>query len=237
MSLEDSKLLIEDSEKLLSEIKIIHDRDISSGKDTPLLRIRIKQFLENINSALDYAAFHIFKEYCAKKIQENEPGKFSFRESRVYFPCLDDREKFENYINDRFKYLKDENEELINILAKFQPFPTRSKWLKNLKLLVNNNKHRELTQQKRQHSTQINRLTASNNSSISNLTIISEDGTLPFVFLNNDGSHAEIISFDGEIKNEFIFPELQSPVLPVLVRMIKSAPTVVEDIERYIDGK
>lgn len=236
MSLEDSLLLIEDSKRILEEITNIHNRDIVSGHDSPLLRIRIKQYLENINSALDYAAFYIFKKYCAEHIMKEEPDKYSFRESRVYFPCLDDRKKFDNYINDRFKYLREEHEELVNILARFQPFPARSKWLKNLKLLVNDNKHRELMQQKKQHRTEINKLTASNNSSISNLTIISENGILPFVFVNEDGSKAKVTSFDGQVKYEFIFPELKEPVLLVLERIMKSAPTVIENIQSYSEG-
>jgi hypothetical protein len=65
---------------------MLYARDIKIGQDSPLLRIRIKQYLENVNSALDYAAFTISTKFCAPGIVENEPDKLEFREGRVYFP-------------------------------------------------------------------------------------------------------------------------------------------------------
>jgi hypothetical protein len=64
---------------------------------------------------------------------------------------LTERKKFDNYINDRFKYINKIVNGPIEIFAKYQPFPTRSKWLKHLKDLVNGSKHRALIKSVRQH--------------------------------------------------------------------------------------
>jgi hypothetical protein len=180
---------------------------------------------------LDYAAFFVFTEYCGPRIKVEEPEKLTFRESRVYFPCLKEQEKFDNYINDRFKHLAEEENKIVEVFKKYQPFPTKTKWLSYLKDLVNSNKHRTLLKQVRQHTTRINNLTASNGASITGLTVISENDSFPFEFVNEDGSKANITNFDGEHKIEFIFPNINQPVLPTLKRIIRSAPTVIKDIE------
>lgn len=236
MALEDSKILIEDSKNLLKEIESLYSRDLLNGEDSPLLRVRIKQFLENINSALDYAAFSVFTEFCAERLKKEQPNKFAFKERNVYFPCKLKKGGdggFLNYITDRFPYLEQENPIIIETFEKFQPFPAKSKWLSYLKDLVNSNKHRTLLKQVQQQTTSINRLTASNGSSIVGGTII---GDFPFKFVNEDGSEATITSFDGDIKIEFMFSNINQPVIPTLRRIIRSAPTVINDIEKCLKG-
>ncbi|MEH7605246.1 hypothetical protein, partial [Priestia megaterium] len=237
MTLEDSRILFDDSKALLQEIELIYDRDIKAGESSPLLRVRIKQFLDNINSCLDYIAFEVFTTLCAENVKETEGiKKLVFREGRVYFPCLDEPSKFDNYIKDRFPTLEATNRELISIFKKYQPFPTRPKWLKNLKVLVNSNKHRNLSKQQSQHSAMINSLTAANGASISNLRIITDDGVLPFRFVDENGNDSPITSFDGSITIEFIFSEINQPLLPTLKRMLRSIPSLINEVETQLKG-
>lgn len=237
MILEDSKILINDSRELLQEIESLYLQDISIGYDSPMLRVRIKQFLENINSALDYAAFSVFTEYCAERVKQEKPHKFVNIEKNVYFPCKQKKEGqygFDKYIDERFPFLKEEKPEVVEIFSKYQPFPTKSKWLFYLKELVNENKHRFLLRQNIQHTNVINHLTASNGTVIDSIAIITPDGSLPFRFLNEDGSEGTITSYDGEKIVELIFPKINTPVLPTIKRIIRSAPTIISDLEKLV---
>lgn len=235
MILSDSKILINDSKNLLEEIEYLYLHDINFGQDSPLLRVRIKQFLENINSALDYAAFSVFTEYCAVRVKKERPTKFNNIERNVYFPCKvkkDGNGSFNKYIDERFPFLVEEKPEIVDIFAMYQPFPSKSKWLLYLKELVNSNKHRTLLKQKSQHTTSINRLTTSNGSSISGITVVNSEDSLPFHFVNGDGSEEEMTNFNVEIKVEFMFPNIDQPVLPTLNRIIRSAPSIIENLEK-----
>ncbi|MCT8138650.1 hypothetical protein H1D32_13400 [Anaerobacillus sp. CMMVII] len=240
MVLEDSKILIDQSKQLLHEIEHIYEQDIRIGVDSPLLRVKIKLYLENINSALDYTAYKIFLEYCANAIKEREPDKYSFREGRVYFPCLEEKSKFDNYINDRFKYLSAEKEEIIDILAKYQPFPLRSKWLKYLKELVNNNKHRYLSVHSCQTHTHFDNLIMPGGAQFRNLTIVTEGDSVPIAYgdqpidFQNPNTIPEGTVFKGSVEKDFYFKEIDQPVLKTLKRIYRSAPTVINDIEKLL---
>jgi hypothetical protein len=109
-----------------------------------------------------------------------------------------------------------------------------TKWLKNLKDLVNSNKHRTLLKSTRQQTTAIKHLTAKNGASIQNLTVISPDGSFPFKFEDDDGNDSPITSFEGNVKVEFLFSNINQPVLPTLRRIIRSAPTVTTDLKKFL---
>lgn len=232
MKLEDSKILIVDSENLLKEIEMLYVRDLRVGEDSPLLRVRIKQFVDNMNSALDYAAFAAFTEYCAPRIKVEKPEKLKQKERRVYFPCVKERSDFNKKISENFEYLREEKLEIVGIFEKYQPFPAKSKWLDYLKELVNSNKHRNLTKQTMQHTQKINRIVSSNGASIINGTIISEDGFFPFKFADENGNESPIISNDSEHIIEFMFSNIDQPVIPTLRRIIRSVPTIIRDLEK-----
>lgn len=232
MELEDSKILIVDSENLLKEIEMLYVRDLRVGEDSPLLRVRIKQFLDNMNSALDYAAFAAFTEYCAPRIKVEKPEKLKQKERRVYFPCVKERSDFNKKISENFEYLREEKLQIVGIFEKYQPFPAKSKWLDYLKELVNSNKHRNLTKQTMQHTQKINRIVASNGASIINGTIISENGFSPFKFADENGNESPIIINDSEHIIEFMFSNIDQPVIPTLRRIIRSVPTIIRDLEK-----
>ncbi|MCB5235518.1 hypothetical protein [Niallia circulans] len=234
MTLSDSKVLIEDAKNLLKEIELIYEIDLKNGFVSPILRVKIKQYLDNILASLEYATYEIFSRYCAKYIPSN---KLKWSESRVYFPSLDDKRKFDNYINDRFPKLLDEKPEIVDILAKYQPFPTHSKWLKHLKLLCNNNKHRYLSNQTYQTNTQIKNLRFPEGGGISGFTIISQGDKSPVAYndqpldLENPSNLPPGVNFNGSVVKDFYFTEINEPVLKTLKRIYRSTPTIILDLE------
>lgn len=234
MKLQDSQILINDAKNLLGEIEIIYNRDIKAGEDSPLLRVRIKQFLDNINSCLDYAAFYIFTKYCADRLKEENLKKFERLEKRIYFPCvlkLSEGDSFNEYMNKKFPYLEEENPDIIRIFEKYQPLPAQSKWLSHLKDLVNSNKHRRLSKQQPRQTMNINQLNFAGGGFISGLTLVGE-GTSPLIEFEGDA--AQPVYFDGSVDFEFIFKELDQPVLKVLKRIYRSAPSIINDLEKCL---
>ncbi|MED4267317.1 hypothetical protein [Priestia megaterium] len=232
MELEDSRILIDDAANLLEEIEILYARDIEIGEDSPLLRVRIKQFLENINSALEYAAFTAFTEFCADRVKNERANHFERIERNVYFPCKlqkDGDYGFNKYMNERYPYLDQEKPEVIDVFEKYQPFPTRSKWLSNLKDLVNSNKHRQLSKQSHRKSMHINHLLTASGGGIFGVTL-EGSGSQPLISFEGEGSQP--ISFDGSIEYFFTFDEIDQPVLKVLRRIYKSAPLIISDLEK-----
>lgn len=234
MKLQDSQILINDAKNLLDEIEIIYGRDIKTGEGSPLLRVRIKQFLDNINSCLDYAAFYIFTEYCADRLKEENPKKFDYLERNICFPCkskLSGDGGFNNFMSEKFPNLEEENHDIIRIFQKYQPLPTQSKWLSHLKDLVNRNKHRKLSKQQHRQTMNINQLNFAGGGFISGLTLVG-DGSSPLISFEGDA--AQPVHFDGSIDFEFIFTELDEPVLKVLKRIYKSAPSIISDLENCL---
>ncbi len=237
MALTDSKILIEDAKNLLKEIEFLYERDLKNGFVSSVLRVRIKQYLDNVLASLEYATYEIFSKYCAKHISSN---KLKGSESRVYFPSLDEKIKFDNYIDNRFPKLVEEKPEIVDILAKYQPFPTRPKWLKHLKLLCNNNKHRYLSNQVHQTHTHIDNLRFPGGGGISGITLVTQGDTSPVAYgdypldLENPNNLPQGVSYKGAVVKDFYFAEINEPVLKTLKRIYRSAPTIILDLDTIL---
>jgi hypothetical protein len=237
MTLSDSKILLEDAENLLKEIEIYYEKDLENGFVSPILRVRIKQYLDNVLASLEYATYEIFSKYCAKHIPAN---KLKRSEGRVYFPSLDEKSKFDNYINERFPKLLEEKAEIVDILAKYQPFPTRPKWLSHLKLLCNNNKHRYLSNQIHQTHTHIDNLLFPEGGGITGITFVAQGDTQPIAYndepldLENPNNLPAGVNYQGSVVKGFYFTEIDEPVLKTLKRIYRSAPSIISDLENCL---
>ncbi|WP_336863684.1 hypothetical protein [Peribacillus frigoritolerans] len=209
MLLPDSKILLHDAKRLLDEINHLYSDAIHAEEIPPILRVRVKQFLDNVNASLEFAAFEIFNTYCSEQVKQikRKPKDFERHENSIYFPVWDSKTAFDNYIDTKFVSLRNEQPDIVAILQKYQPFPTRPKWLRTLKDLVNTNKHRNLSKQSQRHVTHIKNLEIHN---------------------------GEIKNFEGSTEQYISFDDIDQPVLKTLKRIFASAPTVIEDLEKIL---
>ncbi len=99
------------------------------------LAVQIKNFSENLRSALDYSARGIYEKNCGP-LPRRSP----------YFPICDLRKKFDKKIRKDFPNLELSNAELVRYLAQVQPFSHRpqNQWLAKFRNYVNGMKHFEL---------------------------------------------------------------------------------------------
>lgn len=235
MSLENSKLLLTDSKELLSNIESIYQTSLTN-KDIPeILPLRIKQFIDNIRSSLDYAAFKIFTNYCSQNIPQDKLLKI---EPKVYFPTKDTIEKFNSNIDSIFIGLRTSRNDIVLLLENCQSFKTSS-WLSNLNILSNNNKHRDLTPQTRTETKEI-KVTSPVGSSVfwnPSAVTFGSGVLINGVPMNpktqmpayNSSNKVEIKTWVG-----FKFTDLDLLVLPTLNAIYNEALSVIEQLDKLI---
>ena len=76
---ESAKDLIEYSKETLEEIKLEYEKSLQQKNIEKKLLIKIKNFTENLRSALDYTAYELFYKYC-----KDYPLKR--KDTWIYFP-------------------------------------------------------------------------------------------------------------------------------------------------------
>lgn len=231
MILGDSHFLLHDATDLLKIIERYYDQSINDSEISIVLRLKIKHFLEDIKSALDYAAFHVFSTYCAKNVA---PADLKNIEKHIYFPVRDRKDKFDSYIKGYFKGLLNERKDIVNLFESCQPFPNQSQWLHYLSDFVNKNKHRNLSHQRRSISGHIEHLELPG-ITIRNLTVKNVGGILKIGdTVVNDGNHPAITKAKGTITVDYYFTDFDQPVLPTLQEILSEASKVISDLEKIL---
>lgn len=145
--------LISNSRDALIEVKGLYGKSLSAKElDTHLL-IDIKNVLENLRSALDFLAKEISDSFCTPPI-----GK---KRRDVYFPILSKTSSatdFEARMNGCFPGLQKSCPSLYSKLESYQFYASKgNEWLVQFKDLCNENKHEQLSPQKRkeEHETRL----------------------------------------------------------------------------------
>ncbi|OVE34800.1 hypothetical protein CCZ20_24425 [Priestia aryabhattai] len=232
MSLQEIKYLLTDANKTLDFIYESYTESLAQPEVSIALRLKIKHFLENIQSSLDYMGYYIFTEFCADKIT----SKFEDHVKHLYFPIRDNENKFNKYITSMYKDLSQTKPEIVHTFKSVQPF-NEVKWFANLNELVNKNKHRHLTKQRIESATHIHSMsmagiTIKNSYSIGNGTDILY-GDKPINFRTLDDT-SEIDHLDATVKVNFIFTDLNLPVLPTLKDIYLGASSIIKILEEQI---
>lgn len=118
----------------------LHDKEIN-----PDLKIKIKNYLENTRSVLDY---------CAHDIADS----LSINAEKIYFPIIEkDKNKtaFEGMVGRNLSGLQSKNFSVFNYLESIQPYQSNYSWLGDFVEVTNDNKHQNLTPQTRTESQRI----------------------------------------------------------------------------------
>lgn len=141
--LEHSHALMKDSEATLSTIEGLYKQSLSSKDIGTQLPIRIKNFLDNLRSSLDFIAREIFERFCVNAV--------SGKTIQVYFPILRssaNQQDFDAFMNGRFPSLKDISPPLYAKLESYQVFKSKDNdWLTQFNELCQENKHEQLSPQ------------------------------------------------------------------------------------------
>ena len=124
----------------------LHEKTIKSS-----LLIEIKNFMENLRSALDYSAHGLFKKYGDKTKSQD-----------IYFPYAWNglsRSEFKsrNIIENKIPGLSKSRPDIVSVIERYQAFSSNENdWLPKFMDLNNENKHQNLTPQVRKDTKQLN---------------------------------------------------------------------------------
>lgn len=149
---EDAIDLIKESKNILAEIKTEYEEALHDQEIKPKLLIKIKNFMENLRSALDFTAHHLFDTY----------GTSTSANLKVYFPYawsgLDlNGFRTRNIIENKIPGLIANRPDIADDIESYQHFTTEeNSWLPKFMDLNNENKHQRLTPQTRKEVKQLN---------------------------------------------------------------------------------
>lgn len=147
----DAQALVKTAEAQLPHIRrayeaALHEKEISAD-----LRVSIKNFMENIRSALDFCACAVFEKY----------GHSKSSKPRIYFPyalASQDRATFvgSGRIETCIPGLAASRPDIVTALIELQHFGSRGyTWLPEFMELTNENKHQRLTPQVRKEQKEL----------------------------------------------------------------------------------
>lgn len=195
--------------------------------------VDISRLLSDLKRALDFSAYYIFETYCSHEYPAN---KIERVRSKIYYPVIREKKDFDDYIEKFFKSLSITRPDLVLSFEKEQFFSGKL-WLDHLSKLNNDNKHRDFTPQERivvQNKFTIKRDVFHNLSSSGNgLGDINIGGKV----INLDEDQLPLDSHPNmEVKVwvNFIYKDLDIPVLPALKGMLINANRVIDDLENIL---
>lgn len=148
---DDAKELLKHAEAELPKIREAYQRSLRDKTVSAGLLVEIKNFFENVRSALDFAAGGLFERY----------GSYGKDKPRIYFPYAtanQDRATFEKSgrIETCIPGLSASRPDLVQWLLEVQHFGSRAySWLPEFMELTNENKHQRLTPQVRRESKEL----------------------------------------------------------------------------------
>ena len=149
---DDSISLIEDAKNTLLEIKNSYAESLHEKEVKSKLLIKIKNFMENLRSALDFSSHYLFDKY----------GSSTVSNPKIYFPYawgeLDLAEfRRRNLIENKIPGLSSNRPDIAIAIEDFQHFSDeKNSWLPKFMDLNNENKHQRLTPQTRTEDKELN---------------------------------------------------------------------------------
>lgn len=233
---DDAKSLVAHAQGELPKIKRAYDESLTSKTISPALLVEIKNFFENLRSALDFTAHGLFDRHCAKG------GK----KPKTYFPyatASQTREEFEKSgrIESCIPGLSAAKPDVVALILSVQHFAGDFAWLPTFMELNNENKHQRLVPQVRKETKEL-RITGDGASislgqgasiSIGQGASISVGGAIiqgaQSFDVNNPprvhGGRVEVITWVS-----FHFEANDAPVLPLLEKALLGVEKIVAEL-------
>jgi hypothetical protein len=235
----DAKELIKYTRGCYEKIKTSYQESLESKEIKKELLIEIKNFMENLRSALDYTACGLFQKYGSKNTKKN----------KVYFPYAKKEFSFSDFQSGKFidkniPGLLNNRPDIVKKIESYQCFSgLENEWLPLFMNLTNENKHQNLTPQTRKEYKELNissgkaRLTLSSNANIvlgRNATMrIGDSGVIPGGQTISTNSPARAF---GSIKQNittwvsFVFQSNGEEVLPLLEKSLNGIDKIVSEL-------
>lgn len=237
---DEAKDLIRHSKEKLPNILSAYEKSLKDKTINNTLLIEIKNFMENLRSALDYAAHGLFEKFGDNSHQ-----------SRIYFPyawkSLTEQEFQDRQIIERkIPGLTTNRHDIATKIETYQHFnDPRNSWLPTFMELNNENKHQRLTPQEKKVVVQ--RKISSGGASISmgggssirmgkGSSIRMGNAIIPGGQIIDSNHSAKIY---GNATQEVIkwvsfhFTENDEPVLPLLKKSLNGVEKIVDELSKY----
>jgi hypothetical protein len=234
---EDADSLIQHADVELPKIKTAYEASLHAKEISSTLLIEIKNFCENLRSALDFAATGIFDRY----------GTSSTSKPKIYFPyatAAQTQAAFEKSgrIDTCIPGLSGSRPAIVRLLLEMQHFGSRGyTWLPSFMELTNENKHQRLTPQVRKETKELRISGEGASMSLGEGTSISI-GQGAFISIGGSiipggqsfdvnrppqvkGGKAEVITWVS-----FHFETNDQPVIPFLENVLDGVRNIVTDL-------
>lgn len=236
---QSAKELIDYANESYSKIKKSYNDSLHDKKIKPTLLIEIKNFMENLRSALDYCAHGLFDKYGDKNKKQN-----------IYFPYawpgLSGSDfKTKKIIDNKIPGLSCSRPDIVATIEGYQAFSSKGNdWLPKFMELNNENKHQNLTPQVRKETKQLNissggvSISMGEGCSIemgSGTMIQMGEATIPGSQRIDVNNPAKIF---GQAKQEIIiwvsfnFQSNNEPVLPLLEKAVNGTTKIVSELSK-----
>lgn len=144
LDLSDSRSLLAHCRTTLGTIRQEYDASLHEKTIKPSLKISVKNFMENLRSALDYGAVALFNRY----------GSAGGKKPHIYFPYATSKQSLADFrtakrVEACIPGLTSSRPDIASLLESFQHWAQGFEWLPRFMDLNNTNKHQELTPQTR----------------------------------------------------------------------------------------
>lgn len=222
---DDSILLLDEAKEQLNDLKAIESAAVRNEDLLNRAKPKIKNFLENCRSPLDYIVNDAVNTL-------NLKGK----SKHIYFPITYNYKCFDSTINYFFGDIKRRFPDLYSFFEKYQCFYGNDQSTGYLSHLVNNNKHQELSTQE---SSLVHHVKSMNIGGYSfvNFTFTNCDtpikiGDTKYDLIDNVPIDTKHVS-----RRTIIFKELDLEVISLLEDILKTVSNIVDDanliLEKY----
>jgi hypothetical protein len=135
--------LLDHASNDLKNIEQQYEQALSEKKIPTSLQIDVKNFMENLRSALDYMAHDIY-EVIIKPERDNTGAKAI---EKIYFPYGKTENDFKSGLGSRLPNLQSLNPNIFAIIETIQPHKCSDAWLYEFCRIVNEKKHDTLSPQ------------------------------------------------------------------------------------------
>lgn len=236
MELKDCDSLIVEMEIFLEKIYVRYSEIPPADSEIPFkIRSDIKHFLDNANSILDFTAFELYQKYSVYYLNHETYEK---TKDYIYFIYKEDKNKFKKNMNMIYPNLGETNPDIYQAFEKHQKYGN-SQWRKDLHQLVNQNKHKNLSLQKKTKYHQVNKINIPNMFNITGGQINFENNV---VLENNQMTHYnDFDSFKKDFEHRgnidtfriFVFTDMKVPVLKTLEEILLGIKKVYEEFSEF----
>lgn len=235
----DAEELVQHAKDELPKIRSAYDASLHAKEIKGRLLVEIKNFLENLRSALDFAARGLFDRH----------GTSSKAKPNIYFPYAlanENRAQFlaDKRIEKKIPGLSASRPDIADVLTELQHFGNLAQtWLPSFMALNNENKHERLTPQKRQETKELRMTSQGAGISLSGGASISLGGGASISFGNAHLPGGQVIASgsvptilgSAQVENitwvSFTFDANGEPVLPFLTTALNGVEMIVDQLK------